>query len=291
MEDDISSFMQSLCIFHFYIYSANGYSGGHKMSVLQSRTLKLCVSLIVVLIFTASSYAAIDLKSIVASWLFDEGSGAIAKDSSGNGKDGSIKGGAKWVAGKFNKAIELNGTDAWTEVPSIGTFDEVTITAWVMVTGRIGQWRPIINNNGWKAGDIHHQLYADNRVGFSLCGNTGGDDQFGKFLFDDSQLNKWHHIATTYSDKTKKVQFYVDGQFDVETAWGGNKGVIGPARIGSWDGGGREWQGMFDEFAIFNVVLSVDDINTVMDKGMKILAAVSNQDKLTTTWATVKTDF
>jgi hypothetical protein len=261
------------------------------MSVLQSRTLKLCVSLIVVLIFTASSYAVIDPKSIAALWLFDEGSGTIAKDTSGNGKDGSIKGGAKWVQGKFGKAIELNGTDAWTEIPSIGTFDEVTIATWVMTTGRTAQWRVIIDNNGWKVGDIHHQLYADNRVGFSINGNTGGNDQLGKFTFDDSQLNKWHHLATTYSDKTKKIQFYVDGQLDVETAWGGNPGVIGPARIGSWDGGGREWQGTFDEFAIFNVALSVDDINTVMNSGLKGVTVVSNLGKLATKWATVKADF
>jgi len=261
------------------------------MNILKTRISKISLSLIVTLVFAVSSYAAIDQTTIAASWLFDEGSGTIAKDSSGNGKDGNIKGGAKWVQGKFSKAIELNGTDAWVEVPSIGTFDEVTITAWVMTTGRSAQWRVLIDNNGWKAGDIHHQLEPGNRVEFSINGNTGGNDQFGKFLFDDSQLNKWHHLATAYSDKTKKIQFYVDGNLDVETAWGGSPGVEGPARIGSWDGGGREWQGMLDEFAIFNVVLPVDDIKTVMNNGLKGVAAVFSLGKLATTWATIKTDF
>ena len=258
------------------------------MSVLQSRTLKLCVSLIVALIFTASSYAAIDPKFIAGVWLFDDGT---AKDSSGNGKDGKTQGDAKWVQGKFGKALELNGTNVWVEVPSIGTFDEVTITAWVNTTGRVSQWRAIINNNGWKAGDIHHQLAPDNRVEFSINGAPGGNDTFGTFLFNDSQLNVWHHLATTYSDKTKKVQFYVDGELNIENAWGGTPGVLGPARIGSWDGAGREWQGILDEVGIFSVALSEDDVKTIMDGGIKGGAGVSNIDKLTTTWATVKTDF
>jgi hypothetical protein len=259
------------------------------MNFQQMRITRICLSLIVTLLFVIPSYAAIDPGTIAGAWLFDEGSGTIAKDTSGNGKDGNIQGGAKWVQGKFGKAIELNGTDAWTEIPSIGTFDEVTIATWVMTTGRTGQWRPIIDNNGWSVGWVHHQLYPDNRVGFSISGNTGGDDQFGKFLFDDSQLNVWHHIATVYSDKTKKIQFYVDGQLDVETAWGENTGIIGPARIGSWDGGGRDWQGTFDEFIIFKVALTENDVKDLMSNSLNPTSSVESKDKLTTAWGSLKT--
>jgi len=259
------------------------------MNALKTRFSKISLSLIAILVFAVSSYAAIDQTTIVGAWLFDEGSGTIAKDSSGSGKDGNIQGGATWVQGKFGKAIELDGLGACVEVPSIGTFDEVTITEWVMATGRTGQWRPIIDNNGWSAGWVHHQLYPDNRVGFSISGNTGGDDQFGTFLFDDSQLNKWHHLATVYSDKTKKVQFYVDGQLDVETAWGGNPGIIGPARIGSWDGGGREWQGSFDEFIIFKVALAESDVKDLMSNSLNPASSVESKDKLATAWGSLKT--
>jgi len=146
----------------------------------------------------------------------------------------------------------------------------------------------IIDNNGWKAGDIHHQLAPGNQVEFSINGNPGGNDQFGKFLFDDSQLNKWHHLATVYSDKGKKIRFYVDGQLDVETSWGGNPGIIGPARVGSWDGGGREWQGILDEFIIFNVALTANDVKDLMNNSLVPVTSVEPTGKLAITWGSLK---
>jgi hypothetical protein len=235
-----------------------------------------------------SSYAEIDQGTIVGAWLFDEGQGNAAKDSSGNGRDGEIQGAAKWVNGQFGKALEFNGQDAWVEVPEIGTFDEVTITVWVNVTGRVGQWRVLINNNGWKAGDVHHQLHTNNRVEFSIHSNPGGNDTFGNLLFDNSRLDEWHHLATVYSSGESKISFYVDGELDNEQAWGGNQAVLGPARIGSWDGGGREWQGLMDDFIIFSVALGNDDIQSLMEKGLAGMTSVELSGKLTTRWGSLK---
>ncbi|MFQ6044454.1 MAG: LamG domain-containing protein [Candidatus Poribacteria bacterium] len=259
------------------------------MNAIKARDAIICVSLIAMgLLFIATrGYAEIEPKSIAAAWLFDEGKGNTAKDFSGNGKDGDIKGGVNWVDGKFGKALELNGKDAWVHVPSIGTFDEVTIAEWVNSTGRVGQWRVIINDDGWSTGMIHHQLHPNNKVEFSIHSNPGGNDTFGTFLFDASQLNKWHHLATAYN-KEGWIRFYVDGKLDIENKWGGNPGIIGPARIGSWDGGGREWQGFFDELIIFNVALSEDDIQSLMTNGLIKELNVEPSGKLSTTWGSVK---
>ena len=43
-----------------------------------------------------------------------------------------------------------------------------------------------------------------------------------------------------------------------------------------------------DDVAIFNVVLSEDEIQGIMDDGLDAAFAVSPTDKLTTTWATLK---
>lgn len=262
------------------------------MSIRERRLAGMGVGLIVIMsVLAMSSYAEIDPQTIVAAWLFDEGQGKTAEDFSGNGKDGDIKGGAEWVDGKFGKALEFNGTDAWVEVPALGSFDEVTIAEWVMVTGRVGMWRVIFTNNGWKAGDVHHQLYAANVIGFSLHSNPGGNDSKSLFMFDDSQLNKWHHLATVYSSKEGWVRFYVDGQLDVQNNWGGNPAVLDPARIGSWDGGGREWEGLMDDFVIFNVALEEGDIQTLMDKGLAGVTSVEPDGKLATRWGNVKVGY
>lgn len=46
--------------------------------------------------------------ALVAVWLFDEDQGLTAKDASGNGHDGDIKG-AKWVQGEIGTALEFDG--------------------------------------------------------------------------------------------------------------------------------------------------------------------------------------
>ena len=52
---------------------------------------------------------------LVAEWHFDEGSGSVVEDSSGNGNDGVIYG-ATWVDGKYGNALSFDGVDDNLEV-------------------------------------------------------------------------------------------------------------------------------------------------------------------------------
>ncbi len=63
---------------------------------------------------------------LVAHWTFDEGSGNIAYDSSGNGNDGTING-AEWDAGKYGPALHFNGQDNYVEVPTSDSLEIDTI--------------------------------------------------------------------------------------------------------------------------------------------------------------------
>lgn len=259
------------------------------MNAVKARITIVCMSLIVMsLLFITSGYAEIDQASIVGAWLFDEGGGTTAVDSSGNGYDGTIAGGAEYVDGKFGTAIQLDGTDDWVEIAELGKFEQVTIAEWANMTGRVGEWRAIFTNNGWSAGWVHHQLYSNNVIGFSIHSNPGGNDKKSNFMLDDSQLDVWHHLATVYSAKEGWVRFYVDGQLDVEREWGDLSAVLGPGRIGSWSDGGREWQGMFDEFVIFNVALEEDDIQTLMENGIEGIFSVEPAGKVATIWGKIK---
>ena len=75
----------------------------------------LLILIVIGLIFTGQSSAKIDSKSIVGVWLFDEGSGKTARDSSGKGNDGELMNNPKWVSGKFGKALEFDGKDDWAK--------------------------------------------------------------------------------------------------------------------------------------------------------------------------------
>ena len=230
-----------------------------------------------------SGLAEITEDTIVGAWLFD----GDAKDISANGFDGEAQGG-KYVEGKIGKAIELNGTTEWVTINKrMGSFEEITFAHWVKCTGRDGDWRTFYNVAGWKGGDIHYQLHPDNRVEFSINDNPGGNDQFATFRVTGGELNKWIHIATAYSAIEKKIRFYINGELNAENNWGGNPGVLDPGKIGSWDNQ-RHWQGLFDEFIIFNTVLSEADINSVMNDGLESGLAVDPKEKIAVTWGSLK---
>ena len=52
--------------------------------------------------------------SVIGHWLFNEGSGSIALDSSGQGNHGTIFGGASYVASPGTYGISLDGIDDFT---------------------------------------------------------------------------------------------------------------------------------------------------------------------------------
>ena len=254
--------------------------------------IRLTISLIIaVCMFAQLSNAEIDPESIVGAWLFDETNGKVAKDSSGNGNDGKLVGGAEWVKGKFGNAIELNGKDAWVTVPEIGPLEDFTLIKWFNATGRVGAWRCFFNRDGWAAGYVHYQFRPDNKMEMAIHSNNpvrhpGWTDS--DFTADKSILNKWFHLAVAYSSNDESVRVYFDGELDAEGKWGPLPGEFGPGRIGSWSGGGREWEGMFDEMILFDVALEEADIQALMDNGLDATLSVDPVDKVATLWGQIK---
>ena len=79
--------------------------------------------------FLGKSHAG--LEGLVGAWLFDEGKGNVTEDASGNGHDGDIRK-AKWVKGKFGKALKFDGDGAVVILHSDDlTLGFFTITRWV----------------------------------------------------------------------------------------------------------------------------------------------------------------
>ena len=97
-----------------------------------------CLLIAVAVMFTAGvlttpGYAELDPETIAAIWLFDEGGGDIARDSSGNENDGNLIGGPKRVNGKFDRALEFDGVDDYVDVSydsSLKLGNDGTIALW-----------------------------------------------------------------------------------------------------------------------------------------------------------------
>jgi len=249
--------------------------------------------LFVISILTASSYA-LDTKTIIGAWLFDEGSGSIAKDSSGNKNDGKFMNNPKWVAGKFGKALEFDGATAYLDCGASNTLEitgkTVTVAAWLKTNNNCNQGYIYGRYNPAGPWDGYGMSIGGNltngKLGFWYGNGTNWD--FSTSLVND---NNWHHVATVFD--SAQTKFYVDGKLDATVP------ITGVADIDSSDkplgigcdissGPGRYFNGTIDEVIVFNVMLAEADINTIMNSGLTV-TAVNPSGKLSATWADIKT--
>ena len=100
------------------------------------------ISFVLVLGLVLTSVAEAVDPDLAGWWKFDEGSGTIAYDSSGNGNDGIFVGDPQWVPGKIGGALEFNGDDYLNcgNGPSLEIRDEITIAFWFQVEAFQNTW-------------------------------------------------------------------------------------------------------------------------------------------------------
>ena len=91
--------------------------------------------LILFLVSVCTTFAAADLlEGLVLYMPLDEGNGKNTEDFSENGFEGELNGGAKWVDGKFGKALEFSASSDFVAIEDDAPFhieDEITQAAWI----------------------------------------------------------------------------------------------------------------------------------------------------------------
>ncbi len=247
----------------------------------------------ILLLIALPSLANIDSENITGMWLFNEGSGAVATDSSNYGNEGTIHG-ATWVDGKFGKALEFDGVDNWVEVPHS---DTVGFTAGTSFTITLHFKGTAVG------GSLAGKNYEDTSqaLPWYLLWNGGADSKITFFLRDNASVSfradstsdiaddTWHFIAGRADAETGKATLWVDGEMETEVDFNTDDGYgtgEGPFHIGRhYD---RYTTGIIDEVLLFNVALDEADMETLMDDGIQSVTAVEPVDKLATTWGRIK---
>ena len=254
------------------------------MNTVRAKLSLICVSLIILgLIFTAQG-DAIDPKSVVAMWLFDDVKGDSAPDSSRNGHDGKIQG-AELVDGKIGKALTFDGEDDLVDcgMEEYDFGDTFSVVLWLKHIG--GDYRAVINNGYTDAPfDIR---FGREDAGTRLYAIMRTDKRADRLLLQMLvPPEEWHHIALAYDGKT--VNYYLDASSEAsDDLTGSITKAADPVVIGT--NSRPEWySGLIDEVAILNVGLNKDDIQTIMNKGLEDALAVDLSGTLTTTWASIK---
>lgn len=206
----------------------------------------------------AGPYAAAVLADApYAYWRLDEASGTVAADSSGNGRDGSFvaapllgQGGALAEGG--NSAVRFSaGSGQYVNIPlgfgGVG-WSEVTVEAWVNLLGLTGDFQAIVSATGVQF--VHLQAFgAGNNVVY------GSPASSYLPIVPTNANSGWHHVVMT--SKPGEQRLYLDGALIGSTAVAVNEvGAASSIRIGSGYAGGRFFEGLIDEVAIYRTALS-----------------------------------
>lgn len=248
------------------------------------KAIMVFINLIVaIMILAPQGDAKIDPESIVGAWLFDEGGGNTTRDSSGKGNDGELVNNPKWVAGKFDKALEFDGKDDYVEVPDNDTLDvtNITLTAWVK-----SEANQLLDGNVivYKLSSYIHQYWSSTiNPGVFVGGQWCGSGWLPQAVIWDGE---WHHVALTYDGSIQK--FYVDGVFKGDNAVCKGKIDITASSLTIGTGNTGFYTGSIDEVAVFDVALDEDDFEIIITEGFRAITAVFPIGKLTTTWGSIK---
>lgn len=250
---------------------------------------------IFLLVLSQQTFAKIDQKAVAGMWLFEEGGGDVAKDTSGKGNNGKIAGPAKWVKGKFGMGLQFNGSSVWVEVPSNDTLvlEQLTMVAWGNIKPSKGtRWQSIMMKG---QNPRNYLLCVDKDTQkLQISITKGAPDAWagpidGPVITDEN----WHHLAGVIGQKEGMV-LYVDGlkvgqQAYAKPSLNANPDVL---RIGDGSAGGHQVDGILDEVAIFNIPLGEAEIKEIMENGLEVAtglkAPVEAKSKLTTVWGYVK---
>ena len=229
---------------------------------------------------------------ILGHWTFEEGSGDVAADVSGNGNDGTFVGeGLSWVAG----GLHFDGT-SWLDCGPGENLDFSASTNFSIVAiveaedagGKCIIWKGLGCStwSQWLLGTGEHEnsVTVANAT-FHFRASNGGDRLEARSA-DAIPTGERIQVAGTYDGA--KLRVYVNGSSEGEadasaTPWASTENVY----IGADPGCNNrcQWLGAMYEIAVFDETLSDAEIESYVDG---VATAVSPAGKLVTTWAGIK---
>jgi Concanavalin A-like lectin/glucanases superfamily/Kelch motif len=206
----------------------------------------------------ATTFTGTTNTNLLAYWTFDEGSGSIAYDYSGNSNTGAVvNSGGNWTSGMVNGALFFDGAStqvAVTNSPSLNPLNAITIAAWV----NAGDWfnTPRILEKGKSDNQYGLLINGSGQLEFLLASVTNGT-----LVTSPPSAGTWHHVAGTYDGSS--ISLYIDGQLTVQQSASGPLPVTtDPLAIGDKPSGSPlfVFYGIIDDVRIYGSALSASRI-------------------------------
>ena len=215
----------------------------------------------------------VNLSGLVLYLTFDEGSGDIVYDYSGNGNSGAIYLGER-VEGKIGNGVRFNGTDGCVSLSS--TFPKLsgnkTIAAWIYRNVNSKATIFTIDDADWGYRGYAFAISSD-RLYFKVSNGTNSENKYGSLTVP---TNIFSFAAAVYENSSNSVTFFLNNMkegpyyFSIINTW--NISQFAP-KIGGEDCTGNEvgLNGTIDEVMVFNRSLTEEEIRFLYEEGLKKL--------------------
>lgn len=193
------------------------------------------------------------------------------------GLDGTIGGGAiregRWP---YKKALELDRRFDGVRLTMQGSYETMTITAWIQIYDLDRSYNGIFLSDGIKQGGFHLQIL---NTGAFNCGVTVPGSLFPIYtsppVVTKDSFGKWQHVAVVYNMHGKSLSQYLNGQLISSHVLKLSIPLqIRSGMLGNWDPTDdkhlnmiRNFRGRIDDFAIYQKPFSPDEINTLYQQG------------------------
>lgn len=193
--------------------------------------------------------------------------------------DGFLVGGATYASGKVGQGFQLNGTDAVVEIPddpSLQLTGPITVEAWInpaqVTVGTIAsKYDSSILEPSWAF------LIREGRLRFTVIGTDASTYRYADSADPVVATDVFSHVAATFDPVTQEIKIYVNGT-SVLAPVGADSSVVptllastAPVRLGMFiifSGASAEWfNGLIDEFAMYDRVLSSTEIQAIYNAG------------------------
>jgi hypothetical protein len=203
---------------------------------------------------------------LLAHWMFNDGRGTSAADSSGNGHTGTLSSGASWTPGIMQQALALDGQAGFVSVPHADALNAypISISGWIRTSSTTGT-RGILNKlvpgvaNGYRFFMSDGNLCAEYFRSAAAFVSDGTACALAAAGYADGQ---WHHVVFVVDALGGRI--YVDGVQRASRGWTGTSGAPNsgqPITIGDDGGTSGFFAGTIDDLRIYGRALSAGEVS------------------------------
>ena len=211
------------------------------------------------------SVSAAAQAGLVANYTFDEGTGTIVHDTSGNANDGTFVGNPTWAPGLINSCLSFDGSTQYVQIPHSASIDPITgwtLAAFIRRTS-INAQHSIIESYSSSGGNYAMRILDSN----VLSGNVLNNPQNNQALNGTTiiRANQWYHVALTFDAASGKFTSYVNGNLEnTSTIPFAAAHSSVPVYIGArGDDAATKFAGKIDDARIYNRALDISEIKAL----------------------------